>query len=311
MFETKNQSTNPIVEVVWATHPVYGWNGVEERSETRDREYRDHVGHVNARPPSLRVLFYYIAEAIGATWRQRAPRSKRNHSWVIRERGWWLRWNTGRPVSTYMKKTSTCLARVSDKLPFDWSRPSVTSRSYVNSIATRGRFNGDLCFMISRSLTPFRGVLSLWFGNRIDFILLPRDFTLQFPTMFENLVVWNFGKSNNIVSVFFHEEIHAWKFISILTIVCLPFKNSRCPTKCSIIRLFSGAAQSGHGVGSNISIHARSARRADQIFPRDLILFGTLVKVAGRLFTRRTKCQPWIIFRKVRGTRPRQRFSAL
>lgn len=129
--------------------------------------------------------------------------------------------------------------------------------------------------------------------------------------MFENLVLSNFGKSNNIVSAFFHEEIHAWKFISILTIVCLPFKNSRCPTKCSIIRLFSGAAQSGHGVGSNISIHARSARRADQIFPRDLILFGTLVKVAGRLFTRRTKCQPWIIFRKVRGTRPRQRFSAL
>ena len=30
-------------------------------------EYRDHVAHVNARSPSLRVLFYYIAEAIGAT----------------------------------------------------------------------------------------------------------------------------------------------------------------------------------------------------------------------------------------------------
>ncbi|OAD54721.1 Homeobox protein onecut [Eufriesea mexicana] len=59
--------------------------------------------------------------------------------------------------------------------------------------------------------------------------------------------------------------------------------------KCPIIRLFYGASTERHGVGPGISIGCSPARRADEIFPRDLILFGTLVKVAGRLFTRRAQ----------------------
>ena len=54
------------------------------------------------------------------------------------------------------------------------------------------------------------------------------------------------------------------------------------------------------GSSTSISIHASSARRADQIFPRDLILFGTLVKVAVAGFSLGAQSvRPWIIFRKV------------
>ena len=148
---------------------------IRERKRSERPEYRAHVAHVNARPssPACIILLYS-----GSYWCHVTPgvppRSKCNHSWVIRAKGRWrLRRNTGRlgpSPSIWRRRPSTCPARVSWQSSF-WL---VLAIGY-EQIAREFRFQLAAALMEiralwSHSLAPrlpiLRIVLSLWFADR-------------------------------------------------------------------------------------------------------------------------------------------------